>query len=209
MPPVYDTNCWPDFRGQSYQRRKVHRTYRSAFDGAGDQRRAMAGNNALWSYALGWRALTRAQAEALFHASQYAGGDTEGFKFLEWVLLAETNLEIGTGTGSGAITFDLKCRLKNDSSAAAALTVRRSGTLLVETTDYSVATVIGSNFVEHTVTIVAAANVNGATYTASWNEARRRRTVRLDGGDAFSLQERPGGSLLWAAMANFVETEAS
>jgi hypothetical protein len=205
--PAYDSTFWPDVRGQEYDRTPVHQTIRSPWETAGDQVDAVAGSNILYAFTLGSRTLTDAQAAAFYHAVIFCGGDTEGLYFLDWVLRSETNLIIGTGTGSGDLTLDLKCRLKSDDATAAGLTVTKNGSPVAYTLDADT----GENYVQHRVIIAAANNTNGATYRASWTAARRRRKVRIDGPAeaAFFLAERTGGSSLWTMKLNLIETEAS
>jgi hypothetical protein len=200
--PSYDTNFFPDFRGQDYARGKKFLTFRSPVESSADQTNSLGGANNPYTYGLGWRVLTSAQAAALSAARLYIGEGT--LFFLEWRETAESALDIGTGTGVGVISFDLRCRLSGDSAAAAGLEVKRDGVTLVLDTDYSVLADTGNNYVEHKVIIVAAANVNGAAYTATWTAARRRRAIRLL-SDSFQLEERPRTPGIWRGSVTLEE----
>ena len=170
----------------------------------------MAGTNLLWAYSLGWRTLTTLQAQALLHAFEFMGGDVEGMNFLEWPNTPASNVVIGTGTGSGSLAFAVHGLLYGGTVAASGLVITRNGTPLTYPTDFTLGTSSGVNYTEHVVTIAAAANVNGATYRASWTSGRRRRNVRLEDGASWKLRERPADSLRrWTGSAALIETAAS
>lgn len=208
MPPAYDTTFFPDFRGQLYQRGRVFRTFRSEEDTAGDQVQNLGGSNILWTYRLGWRVLTAAQQSALLVARQIMAGTWGGLYFLEWPLTAAADLLIGEGTGADDLPLDLHCRLDGDSAATAGLIVKADGVPLTLGVDYVVTTDTGNNYVQHGVTIDVGANLNGVQFTASWDAARRRRTVRLREAASLKVSDRPNDSGLYVAQADMIETEA-
>lgn len=203
---TYDASKFPDVRGQGWSRYKVHRTLRSGTDTAGDQVAVLHGTNILWGYMLGWRTLTATDLAAIRAAATFMAG-THAQDFLEWRTGAEANLAIGTGTGAGALVLDLHAHVPDANAPGAGLVIRRNGVALAEGADWSISErTSGANFVDHQVTIVLAANVSGAAYTASWTAARRRRTVR-PGPGGFKWGRRPRTDL-WIASIDLVETES-
>jgi hypothetical protein len=162
---------WPDLRGQAWGMYRLHETDATPKETAADLTRAVRPNPP-FLFTLGWRTLTAAEAGAIVNAGHYSIG-TVGLYLLEWKPSAETDLFIGTGTGSGDITFDLRCRLTGDSVVDSGLTVTKDGTPVA----YTLATDTGTYHKQHRVTIAGANNTNGATFRASWTSARRRRTA--------------------------------
>lgn len=195
MPTTYSTTLIPDVIGQEYESRRVFTTMRSPWETAGDQTRALSGNNVLWAFKLGWQLLPLANAEQLLHAFEILGGATAGMYWYDWVPQSWINIPIGTGDGS-AKTFTLPVR-----SAASGTTVVRVNNAAAGGTFAAAA---GSNG-EDLFTLTTAPAL-GASVRADFT-GRRRRKVRFT---AFKLAPRPASaSGLWTAQAELLETEGS
>lgn len=200
--PAFDTTFWPDFRGQAYVPRAVLTSWHSDVDTAGDQSVVMHGTNTLWAYTLGWEALTPDQHAAMRAAIQFAGGGASALYWLDWRPLSSGELTLGETVGVEDV-FALRCRLTDDDPVTAGLVVALDEVPLVLGRDYDLETLTGANYVEHVVQIHGAGS--GSTATASWDSARRRRSMRAL---AWSLADGPNDVGLYVASMDLVESEA-
>lgn len=195
MPTTYSTTMLPDVIGQDYDARRVIQTLHSAPEFAADQTKAMSGTNILWTFRLGWQALTLANAEQLLHAYEFLGGPTHSMYWYEWVPQSWLNIPIGTGDGSTrAFTLPVK-------TAA-------SGTTAVRVNNVAAAGVFGAATGTNgeDVFTLNTAPVAGAQIRADFT-GRRRRKVRFT---SFRLSPRAASaSGLWTAQAEIIETEGS
>jgi hypothetical protein len=195
MPATYSTTLIPDLIGQDYESRRIFLTMRSPWETAGDQTRALSGNNVLWAFKLGWQALSLAGAEQLLHAYEMLGGATAGMYWYDWVPQSWINIPAGTGDGTlKAFTLPVK-------SAASGTTTVRVNNVATGGAFGAAAGVNGEDVFTFTT-----APANGAAVRADFT-GRRRRKVRFT---AFKLVPRPASaSGLWTAQAELLETEGS
>ena len=103
MPTTYSTTMLPDLIGQDYDARRVFQTLRTPPETAADQTRPMSGTNILWTFKLGWQALTLSGAEQLLHGFEFLGGPTHGMYWYEWLSQGWLGIPIGTGDGTNKV----------------------------------------------------------------------------------------------------------
>jgi hypothetical protein len=195
MPTTYSTTMLPDLIGQDYDARRVFQTLRTPPETASDQTRPMSGTNILWTFKLGWQALTLSGAEQLLHGFEFLGGPTHGMYWYDWLSQGWLGIPIGTGDGTNKI-FTLP--VKGASSASTIVRVNN----VASGGSFSIAT--GANGED--VFTLATAPAAGVQVRADFT-GRRRRKVRFT---SFRLSPRHGSSSgLWTAQAELLETEGS
>jgi hypothetical protein len=201
MPPTYSATLFPDVIGQAYRRGRTFRTLRSQRDTASDQLASLNGSNVLWRFSLGWQPLAQANAEAIYHAIEFMGGDCAGLYFFEWESLTWTNVYVGLGDGTAnPITLPVKA------ASGGTTTVTANGTPVAGT--FSAAT--GTNGEDRFTP--GSPVTNGATVRATFTGRRRRRVMVADGATLeLELTTRfdSAGALMWNATLELLETDGS
>jgi hypothetical protein len=195
MPTTYSSTALPDVIGQDYEARRVMKTMRSPWETAGDQALALNGLNILWTFKIGWSFLQQSDAEKLLHAYEIVGADWSGIYWFDWVPQSWNNIYVAkTAGGASAYAMPFK------SGSGATTAVRVGGVTAGGTLQAGMGT-NGEDVFNFTTT-----PANNAEIRADFT-ARRRRKVRIT---SFRMSPRPGGgSGLWTAALELIETEAS
>lgn len=202
MPaPTYSTTLFPDVIGQAYSRGRAMRTLSSPQDTAFDQIKTLDGSNVLWKYMLGWSPMSLANAQAIYHAVEFMGGDCSGLYFFEWESLAWTDVYVGLGDGTtNPITLPVK------GGASGTTTVKVSGTPIAGTFSSGTGTNGEDRFTP------SSAVTNGATIRATFTGWRRRKVMVFDESTLELELTRnldDSGSLMWNGTLALIETDGT
>jgi hypothetical protein len=199
-PPVYSTTLFPDVLGQTLDRRHVFVSLHSPFETAADQSLSVSpgASGLLWTYNLGWQNLPVTDAQAIFHAVEFMGGDVSGLYFFEWPAYTYLSVYVGLGDGtSNPITLPVKA------ATGGTTAVRANGVSVPGT--FSAAT--GPNGEDRW--LPSGVVTNGFTIRTDFT-GRRRRKVRPVDKNAFHMTVRPRSApLLYTATLALIETTAS
>jgi hypothetical protein len=199
-PPVYSTTLFPDVRGQAYDRRRIFQSYRSPAETAADQslNASSGASGLLWAYNLGWNVLPVGDAQAIFHAVEFMGGDNSGLFFFEWPALQATNVFVALADGTASpITLPVK-------GALSASTFLRANGVSMAGTFSSGTGASGEDRFTPSVSTTAGQTIRSDFF------GRRRRKIRPVDHSSFKMAVAPQTApLLYTATLSVMETTAS